>query len=61
MPMHPTYKALPELGKAVKTIFLCRYLGSESLSSTLAVRLHSKPRRLVVPQILYQDPYHLGR
>ena len=30
-PMHPTYKALSELGKAVKTIFLCRYLGSEPL------------------------------
>ena len=30
-PMHPTYKALAELGKAVKTIFLCRYLSSESL------------------------------
>lgn len=28
---HPTYRALNELGKAVKTIFLCRYLGSESL------------------------------
>lgn len=28
---HPTYRALSELGKAVKTIFLCRYLGSEAL------------------------------
>ena len=29
--MHPTYKALAELGKAVKTIFLCRYLREENL------------------------------
>jgi len=28
---HPTYKALAELGKAVKTIFLCRYLHEEAL------------------------------
>ena len=28
---HPIYQALIELGKAVKTIFLCRYLQSESL------------------------------
>ena len=30
-PQHPTYKALAELGKAVKTIFLCQYLQSEEL------------------------------
>jgi hypothetical protein len=30
-PQHPTYQALGELGKAVKTIFLCRYLHLEAL------------------------------
>jgi TnpA family transposase len=28
---HPTYKAFVELGRAVQTIFLCRYLSSEAL------------------------------
>ena len=28
--LHPTYKALAELGRAVKSLFLCRYLGSEA-------------------------------
>jgi TnpA family transposase len=31
VPQHPTYQALAELGKAVKSIFLCRYLHFESL------------------------------
>lgn len=28
---HPTYRALQELGKAVKTIFLCKYLAFENI------------------------------
>ena len=28
---HPTYKAFADLGKAVKTMFLCRYLNDEGL------------------------------
>jgi len=28
---HPVYKAFAEVGKVIKTIFLCRYLGSEEL------------------------------
>jgi len=28
---HPTYKAFAELGKAIKTIFLCQYLHREEL------------------------------
>ncbi|EHS51770.1 transposase Tn3 family protein [Rhizobium sp. PDO1-076] len=28
---HPTYAALAELGKVIKTIFLCKYIGSEGL------------------------------
>jgi len=30
-PQHPTYQALAELGKAVKTVFLCDYLSSVAL------------------------------
>ena len=32
---HPTYRALAELGKAVKTLFLCRYLDSEPLRQAI--------------------------
>lgn len=28
---HPTYRAFAELGKAIKTIFLCQYLHSEAM------------------------------
>jgi TnpA family transposase len=28
---HPTYRALAELGRVIKTIFLCQYLNSEPL------------------------------
>ncbi len=28
---HPTYRAFAELGRAIKTIFLCHYLQSEAL------------------------------
>src|SRR5699024_12035277 len=28
---HPTYQALAELGKVIKTIFLCEYLNSEQI------------------------------
>ena len=30
-PQHPTYRAFAELGKVIKTIFLCHYLASEEL------------------------------
>ncbi len=37
---HPTYKAFMELGKAVKTIFLCRYLSSVELRQQINAGLN---------------------
>lgn len=37
---HPAYKALAELGKVIKTIFLCRYLDSEELRREIHVGLN---------------------
>lgn len=37
---HPTYQALSELGRAVKTIFLCQYLESEALRQEIQEALN---------------------
>ena len=45
---HPTYKALAELGKAIKTLFLCRYLHEENLMCSLKSLSRSLKRRILL-------------
>lgn len=46
---HPTYKALAELGKAVKTAFLCGYLHTEAL------------RREIITPLIWEHVNPYGR
>jgi TnpA family transposase len=46
---HPTYRAFLELGKAVKTIFLCRYLSSEALRREIHEGVHFLRTRRRLP------------
>jgi hypothetical protein len=51
---HPTYQALLELGKVKRTIFICRYLESESLRQ----EIHESLKRALTPLIhAHVNPY----
>ncbi|NJK43345.1 MAG: transposase [Pleurocapsa sp. SU_196_0] len=52
---HPTYKALGELGKAVKTAFLCDYLRLESLRREIHEGLN------VIESVERRERFHLVR
>ena len=50
---HPTYKALSELGRAVKTIFLARYLHSQALRREIHESLNTIERWNGANDIVY--------
>jgi TnpA family transposase len=47
---HPTYKAFAELGKAIKTIFLGRYLHSEELRREINGKQSAAPSLILFPK-----------
>jgi hypothetical protein len=58
---HPTYKALAELGKAIKTIFLCRYITLE-VEDARETEKRLKERGVTIsdPVKLYEEKFWVG-
>ena len=52
---HPTYKAFAELGKVVKTVFLCRYLHDEGVRCEIHEGLN------VIEQCVLRPPRRAGQ